>query len=159
MMFSDFVKPLDIKQIKKNFRNLLKEDKKIKDVDRSYPIYTEDEFYYYMKDLFKSEYSLKYKKEYFEMKNKFTTLKYEAKNDCLKLHNRILDEIEKYKVFKNTFLKFKEDLTAYYYDHFNYPKYLKALEEVNKKESYDLLYSSKFLNEKELRNILFQFYL
>ncbi len=39
-MFSDFVKPLDIKQIKKNFRNLLKEDKKIKDVDRSYPIYT-----------------------------------------------------------------------------------------------------------------------
>lgn len=151
MLFCDFVKPLDIKQVKKNYSNLLKE--KINDNDRPYSIYTEDEFYYYMKDIFK-----KYKKEYSEMKSKFTSLKYQAKNNCLKVHNKILDEIEKYKVFKSTFSKgFNEDLTAFYYDHFNFPKYLKASKELEEREKYDLLYSFNFLNEKELRNILFQF--
>jgi len=145
-----FIKPLEIKEIKKNFRNLLKQKQNIKDVDRPYSIYTEDEFYYYMKEIFKNN-----KKEYFEMKNKFKTLNYKSKNNCLEIHNKILQEIEKYKVFKN----FNDDLTAYYYDHFNFPKYLKASQETEKRETYDLLYSFEFLNEKELRRILFEFFI
>ena len=155
-----FIKPLEIKEIKKNFRNLLKQKQNIKDVDRPYSIYTtiikngfkfqEDEFYYYMKEIFKNN-----KKEYSEMKNKFKTLNYKSKNNCLEIHNKILQEIEKYKVFKN----FNEDLMDYYYDHFNYPKYLKASQEIEKRETYDLLYSFEFLNEKELRRILFEFFI
>ena len=143
--FKDFKKPLDIKEIKKNFRNKLKD--KTKDEDRPYYIYTEDEFYYYMKDII-----INNKKTCSELKNKFTSLTYKSKNNCLEIHNKILNEILKYP--KSNI----NDLMDYYYDHYNFPKYLKTLEEINKRESYDIIYSFDFLNEKQLRNILFQFY-
>ena len=125
--FKDFKKPLDIKQIKKNFRNKLKD--KTKDEDRHYYIYTKDVFEYYTLLIFFNN-----KKTCSELKNKFTTLTYKSKNDCLEIHNKILNEILKYP--KSNI----NDLMDYYYDHYNFPKYIKAIKEIDEKEKYDIIY-------------------
>jgi hypothetical protein len=175
-----FIKPLEIKEIKKNFRNKLKNKKKDDFPDFLY--FPKHLFYYYIRGFF-----IDNKKEFYEMKSQFTSLKYQSKNNCLEIHNKILTEILKYQS-KNNYLElddfiyfynkpqidqimfelkfnkwknksFDNDLMSYYYDHFNYPNYLKTLQDIEKTEIYYLIYSFEFLNEKELRNILFQFYI
>jgi hypothetical protein len=142
VLFCDFIKPLNIKEIKKNFSNKLK-NKPL----RKY--FTFERFEYYMRNIFNNN-----KKIYMEIRNNFKLLTYDykSKNDCLKMHNEILYEILKYPKSNIS------DLMVYYYDNYNFPNYIKAIKDIDKREKYDIIYSFDFLNEKQLRNILFQFY-